>query len=129
MTKHERVIWRLREQPSSESLRQLVKDNILTKDEAREILFSIETEDNRDKKSLESEVKFLRELVEKLSNSKNQITTIIKEVEKPYYKWDWYRPYVVWCQNSDMVSTGTLTTDSSNAITYTTDNFSNIKTF
>jgi hypothetical protein len=92
--KKTQLVWRLKEQPTTESLRQLVEDKILTKEEARQILFS--SEEDRDKKSLESEIKFLRELVEKLSNSKSQIVTIIKDIGLPYKRYDWYAPYATW---------------------------------
>lgn len=96
MTK--KLIWRLREQPTAQSLQGLVDKSILTKDEAREILFSTETEEDRDKKSLESEIKFLRELVEKLSNDKNRIVEIIRETEKPIYiQQPWWNGYYTWC--------------------------------
>ena len=120
------IIWRLKEQPSSESLRELVKDGILTKEEAREILFSSQTEEDRDKKSLESEIKFLRELVEKLSNrSSTRIVEVIKEVEVPWRRWDWYRPYQIWCSGTTDLTT------TSEAVVYTNNmsNFSDIKTF
>ena len=80
-----KIVWRLKEQPTAESLQGLVERNILTKEEAREILFSSEEAEDRDKKSLESEIKFLRELVEKLSNDKSRIVEIIREAEKPIY--------------------------------------------
>ena len=56
----EELRWRLKEQPSTESLRDLVKDGILSKEEAREILFSKETEDIA---SLKKEVEVLRDVV------------------------------------------------------------------
>ena len=123
MTK--KIIWRLKEQPSSESLRELVKDGVLTKEEAREILFSSETEEDRDKESLKSEIKFLRELVEKLSASKTTIIETIREVEKPWRNYPWHNPYMVWCSGTaDMsASSGTFT------YTNTASNFSDIKTF
>jgi len=99
MTK--KKIWRLKEQPTAESLRELVKDNILTKDEARAILFSEEEQIDRDKKSLEDEIKFLRGLVEQLSKRDNtRIIETIKEIEKPWRRFDWYRPYYGWCDTS-----------------------------
>lgn len=93
MTK-EQIIWRLKEQPTSESLRQLVKDTILTKDEAREILFSKQQDKPEDSESMKSEIKFLRELVDTLS--KNQQHTIANEVIRyyPTYKqFKWIQPY------------------------------------
>ena len=82
MTK--KLIWRLGNLPTVAELQLLVNDKIITKEEQREILFKTEDAEDRDKKSLESEVKFLRELVEKLSNSK-AITIIdtIRYIEKP----------------------------------------------
>ena len=126
--------WRLKEQPSTESLRELVKDGILTKDEAREILFSSETEEDRDKKSLESEVRFLRDLVEKLSRDRTQIVEVIREIRTPYYQQPWYSPYGAWC------SSGTIglstTVGASDSLTFTTSGtntsnnaFSSISTF
>ena len=71
--------WRLSSLPTPDEVRALVIDEVITKDEAREILFSSETEQERDKKSLEAEIKFLRELVEKLSNQ--QSTKIIETIK------------------------------------------------
>jgi hypothetical protein len=138
-----KIIWRLKESPTTEKLSILVKEGILTKDEAREILFSSETEEDRDKKSLESEIKFLREIVEKLSNDKSRIVEVIREVQKPYYyTTPWYGPYQNWCYGT----TGTVNTLTGGATTTGVDltrtcsvpncvagcndiNFSDIKTF
>jgi len=137
-----KIIWRLKEQPSSESLRELVKDGILTKEEAREILFSSETEEDRDKKSLESEIKFLRDLVEKLSSNQNsRIIETIREVEVPYRRYPWYRKYDYWCSmdSNKMLcvngAAGTTTYTDTNALksflekSGSSNNFSDIKTF
>jgi hypothetical protein len=129
MTK--KIIWRLREQPTAESLRELVKDTILTKEEARQILFNYETEDERDKKSLESEIKFLREIIEKLS-TREEIIKTITIVEKPKLDTNWYKPYQIWC-NYTTPSFGTITCDANiDKLTATNtfcSNFSSIKTF
>lgn len=127
MTK--KLIWRLKESPTTEALRELVKDKILTNDEAREILFSSEEQTERDKKSLEEEIKFLRQLVEKLSQSRSQIIEVIKEVKVPYIHYQWYKPYEIWCGG-----TMTTTTDGNyyyNGTTLTTgtSNFSSVNTF
>jgi hypothetical protein len=65
---NDNLVWRLKEQPTTESLRQLVKDQILTKDEARQILFS---KDNSNDKmnALKEQVKFLEDLVKNLSTN------------------------------------------------------------
>jgi len=120
MTKITKLIWRLKEQPTTESLRELVKDKILTNEEAREILFSSEDIEDRDKKSLESEIKFLRELVEKLARSRSQIVETIREIQPFYHTYTWSQPYTVWCDTS---SNGISTTIGA------TSNFSNITTF
>jgi len=91
-----KLVWRLGNRPTVEDINTLISTTIITKDEAREILFNSETDEDRDKKSLQSEIKFLRELVQKLSTNRSQIITTIKEVEVPYKRWDWYRPYCNW---------------------------------
>ena len=134
-----KLIWRLKTLPTTEELRELVKDKIISNDEAREILFSSETEEDRDKKSLESEVRFLRELVEKLSN-RTQIVETIKEVWTPYRQYDWYRPYVTWCTTAgvtnasytaggSVLSTATAGNGQGNFLVEGSSNFSDIKTF
>ena len=111
MTK--KLIWRLSSLPSVVELRELVKDKIITQEEAREILFSSENQEDRDKKSLESEIKFLRELVETLSKNKGQIITTIKEIETPWRDYPWYSPYGFWCDNTGTQYYNTMaTTDS-----------------
>lgn len=99
--------------PSVEELRQLVTDKIISQEEMRDILFNSETEEDRDKKSLESEIRFLRELVDKLSEKRyDRVYEIIKQVETPITKWDWYRPYQVWCEaKSNPVSLTCKNTD------------------
>jgi len=132
MTTNTKIVWRLNEKPTSQSLRELVKDKILSVDEAREILFSSQTEEDRDKKSLESEIKFLRELVEKLSQNNNtKIIEVITEVEKPWKQYPWYQPYWQYCNSQNKIL------DTNSGVSYkttqlaqdSTSNFSNIKTF
>lgn len=122
--------WRLSKLPTVDELLQLVKDKIITQEEAKEILFNEQTEEDRDKKSLEAEVKFLRELVTRLSN--NQTTRIIetiKEVERPWKRWNWFGPYERWYTT---VGSGnyTLTATNANVVgSNTASDFSDIKTF
>lgn len=98
MTTKEKLVWRLGKLPSPDEVRELVKDKIITNEEAREILFSTETEDERDEKSLKSEIKFLREVIEKLSDRK-QIVNVVKEVEIRYIKQPWFQPYYYYVNN------------------------------
>lgn len=102
MTK--KTIWRLAKLPTPDEVRELVKDSIITKDEARDILIG----SGEDIKSLKEEIEFLRKLVDNLSNqlsiSRTQIVETIKYVEKPYYRYDWYQPYKVWCSTGNAMS-------------------------
>ena len=119
-----KIVWRLKEQPTSEMLRELVKDGILTKDEAREVLFSSEEQADRNIESFKSEIEFLRELVEKLSCDKGQIITTIREIEKPYNPYPWYQPYFTWCGTTDITSSSTTSSTSE-----TSCGFNSITTF
>ena len=130
MTK--KLIWRLSSLPSVVELRELVKDKIITQEEARGILFSSENQEDRDKKSLESEIKFLRELVETLSQNKGQIVKVIREIETPWRDYPWYKPYVTWYNDDGGFTATTATTNITGAGSYdytAASNFSNIKTF
>jgi hypothetical protein len=117
MTK--KLIWRLSKLPTVEELQNLVDNKVITKEDQRGILFTTEEVEERDKKSLENEIKFLKELVDKLSNKNYQpIIETIKYIEKPIYNQPWFRPYEVWC--------GTI---SDNNISNCISNFTSIKTF
>jgi len=117
----EKIVWRLKEMPTPENLRELVKDGILSKDEAREILFNLEEIGITSPKmeDLKSEIKFLRELVEKLivkQEIQGKVVEIIRESEKPYHPYPWWNPYWTW-------------TTTSNSSIGTSTNFSDIETF
>jgi hypothetical protein len=122
MTKKEELVWRLGKLPTVEEITSLINNKVITQDEAREILFNKKIEEERDIKSLETEIKFLRDLVEKLSQGRNQIVEVIKEVVKPIYiKEPWYQPYYYWCNESSSITLGVsgTTTNLSNAINCT----------
>jgi hypothetical protein len=135
MTK--KIIWRLGEKPTTKSLQELVSTGILTKDEARQVLFNETEESERTIESYQQEIKFLRELIEKLSN-KTQIIEVIKEVYKPYYGYQWCQPYYGWSTITCGTSS-TLTSIQAGDTSYgtlqgqyntpTSVNFSNIQTF
>ena len=93
--------WRLSKLPTPDEVRELVKDKILTNEEAREILFSEEIENEKSSEDLKQEIKFLKELVEKLSNNnRSQIIETIRYIEKPYNNYQWIQPYVSWCSSN-----------------------------
>jgi hypothetical protein len=91
MTK--KLVWRLGKLPSVEELRELVKDKIITQDEARGILFSSETQEEQDKKSLETEIKFLKETIENLLRGVS-VREVIREIPIYYKKYDWFLPTI-----------------------------------
>ena len=97
--------WRLTKLPTSTEVIELVKNKLISEEEAKEILFSEETEVVITEEALKSEIKFLRELVDKLS-SKSQIVETIKYIEKPYNGNGWYRPYQFWCGNLTSTTLG-----------------------
>jgi hypothetical protein len=105
-----KIIWRLSTRPTTEEVVKLLSCGVITKEESREILFTSVEEEERDKKSLESEIKFLRDLVEKLSKgSHDRIIETIREIRVPYYNQPWYQPYHVWCNSGGgVVTTGTI---------------------
>ena len=108
--KKTKIIWRLKEQPTASNLQELVKNGILTKEEAREILFSSETVEERGGDSFKAEIRFLRELVEKLAQSRSQVVEVIREIQVPYKRWDWNFPYQLWCGDIPGLSSGSTGT-------------------
>lgn len=109
--------WRMAKLPTPDDIRALVAEKILTVAEAREILISQETDEDRDKASLQDEIKFLRELVQKLSNnSRTEIVRQIEYIEKPYRKYDWWEPYKFYCTSTAGNDTLTYSTSGSNTL-------------
>lgn len=131
MTK--KIIWRLSEKPSTESLQKLVSSGILTKDEARTILFNETDESERSVESYQQEIKFLRDIIEALSK-KDKVVEIIKEYHDiyPYLTYRWYQPYYGWTTWGNATTNVCLDTSTNigGTGTYTsTQNFSDISTF
>jgi hypothetical protein len=110
-----KLVWRLGKLPSPEEVRELVKDKIITQEEAREVLFKTETEDEEKEKpkveDLKSEIKFLRELVEKLSSGSR--STLIEYIYQRPWTYPWYQPYVTWCSS---VGSGSNTLNTINSV-------------
>jgi len=140
-----KILWRLGNLPTPEEIRGLVTDGLLTKDEAREILFNEKDETKRDAESLEAEIKFLRELVQKLS-ARSTIVEQIRYIEKPYQIYPWWGQYQTYCSSGSnqlqttmagatMLNTVNLTADTmGNSAQFQAnwsapDNFTDIQTF
>ena len=88
----EKLKWRLGKLPTPDEVTKLLNEKIISKEEAREILFNLETEEDRDKKSLESEIKFLREIVQRLS-TRNHTIEVVREILPIYRNYQWTAPY------------------------------------
>ena len=142
MTK--KLTWRLGKMATPEEVLKLVNDKIITKEEARDILFNEKEETERDVKSLEDEIKFLREIVDKLSKSRTNTIDVIRSVQVPYYyNQPWYGGYATYCGTSGSIAnsgstglcsgTGSTTLGGQACQTSATiqgnSNFSDIKTF
>ncbi len=137
MTKTTKLIWRLSSLPTPSELQELVKDKIITQEEAREILFTKEDSEQRTDSSLKNEIEFLRKLVEKLSDEK-KICETIKIIEKPYRVYPWYNYYASWTTEPVTITTPNYymtTATSGTSAMYTSSgvhnsgSFSSIKTF
>jgi len=118
---------------------------LITKEEAKKILFNSEIEETGGGENLKSEIKFLRELVEKLSKgTRTELIETIRYVDKPYYQYPWWKQYEVWCGGSFTTTTNltngtyaTYTAGTNNLVaggvnsTISNDqgDFSSIKTF
>lgn len=123
MTKKTTLKWRLGKLPTSNEVIDLVTTKVITQEEAREILFSSSEEDTE---SLKSEIKFLRELINKLS-TQTKIVENIRYIERPYYQYPWWGQYSTYCNGIHGIAgnntmylngiSGTTTTGSSNLTT------------
>lgn len=98
MTKTKILKWKLSEKPTSENVRGLVKDGIITLEEARKIILDFGEVSSSDIEAIKDEIALLRKLVLELSSNSNRPYEIIKIIERevPYYK-PYYNPYTVWC--------------------------------
>lgn len=86
--------WRLKDLPDAVDVAELVDKKVITPEEARQLLFNEGKDEGKKIKELEEEVKFLRELCDKLAAKSNGWTTVIKEIQKytPHYP-VWYTSY------------------------------------
>lgn len=106
--------WRLAELPTAGEVAELVDSEVLTKEEAREILFTESSSSDEKVKALEEQVEFLQDLVSRLASRGN--TTFV-----PYTR-TITTPAVYWSSTSRVLNDSglTLTTGSSNGSgTYT----------
>ena len=84
--------WRLSKLPTVDELLKLVSDKVITQEEAKEVLFNKETESERDIESYKQEIKFLKEVIEKLGD-RSAIIQVVKEYVPHYINTPFYQPY------------------------------------
>lgn len=110
--------WRLAEKPTAQSLQDLVKSQIITKEEARQILLDEGEYTSKDLQEIKDEIALLRKLVLETNNGYSVIKIIEREVPtwKPY--WTWTNPYLTYCSsNSNVLGVnGTTTLEGTNII-------------
>jgi hypothetical protein len=90
-----KLIWRLSSLPTPTELTLLVEKELITREEAREILINEKDVTEPKSDELKSEIEFLRKLVEKLSS--NQTSKVIEYIQTYPSIRPWYQPYVTWC--------------------------------
>ena len=106
--------WRLSELPTAGEVAELVDSDVLTKEEAREILFTESSSSDEKVKALEEQVEFLQDLVSRLASRSS--TTFV-----PYSR-TITTPAIYWSNTSRILNDSglTLTTGSSSGSgTYT----------
>jgi hypothetical protein len=115
--------WRLTKLPTVDEITTLLKEKIISQEEAKDILFNKETETDRDIESYKQEIKFLKEVIEKLGDRK-AIIQVVKEYVPHYISQPFYEPY--WTYTTTGTS-GTMYLDcSGNSTTSSNCSFSSI---
>jgi hypothetical protein len=87
--------WRLSKLPTVDEITTLLEKKIITQDEAKEILFNKETTEERDIESYKQEIKFLKEIIEKLGD-RSTIVQVVKEYVPHYITQPFYQPYLLY---------------------------------
>lgn len=95
--------WRLKEPFSPADVVHLVEKDLITKEEAKQLLFN-ETDEAppTDFENLAAEVKLLREMVLSLASAKSPVMVVDKYKQYPFYS-----PYQVW-YNSCVSGSGAI---------------------
>lgn len=92
MTKKE-LKWRLSDLPTASEVADLVEQEIITKDEAREILFNEQEPEKSSKevKALKEQIKFLNQVIEAISQRRSEVITVYSTFY-PYWYWPSRQP-------------------------------------
>lgn len=86
--------WRLTELPTAGEVAELVDSEVITKEEARDILFNEKDNETAQVDELKRQLEFLQSIIENLS--KGNRTTITYTPQLPQYNY-WKSSPVVWC--------------------------------
>jgi hypothetical protein len=93
MTKNTKnLTWRLEKLPTASEIADLVEAEVITKEEAREIMFGAAESDKEKIKAQEELIKFLQGLVETLAKERGKSTTTFV----PYTRTIEYKPSATW---------------------------------
>lgn len=105
MKKNEKTLnWRLSELPTAGEVAELVDSGVITKEEAREILFSEASSSDEKVKALEEQLEFLQGLVKTLSENRG-INTFVP------YRQTIHTPNIYWAStNKALADSGFVTT-------------------
>lgn len=115
MTKEDQksLKWRLAKAPTREDVTTMLDKGIITKEEAKELLFNL-TDEKEENKVLKEQIEFLKGVIEKLSNNQ-PAQTVIQHVHdwRPHVMTVPYRPYwISTTGGSGMLKSATYTSNS-----------------
>lgn len=118
MTK-KNLIWRLKDKPSVEDVTELLKEQVVTKEEARDLLFNEAGSDSEKLRDLKKQVEYLEDLVKELSKSRVQNYPVVTPayVEKWIERKHWEPSWIYY--SSNVSSTGSTFTNNTSIGDYT----------
>lgn len=112
-----KLVWKFKDLPSAEAVSSLVKENVITPEEARSILFREEVKRSDEVEALQEMVKTLSEMVKDLMSRSQSVTLVpyTKVVTVPRR----YEPYWINAVGSTGGITMSSTSGTSGNTTYT----------
>lgn len=120
-----KLTWRLASKPSLDDVTTLLEKEVITKDEARQMLFS-EVDRNGQIKALEEQVEFLKDIIDRLSKQPAQTVWHYVQAYAPQRQWNtvgYISPSVLCAAVGKLADSSTSQT-LSNGTTLTTYNLS-----
>lgn len=95
--------WRLSKAPTLEDVQSMLKDDIIDKEEARQMLFSTAEQTSEREEALKEQIKFLEKVIEKLTEPKLSVTT----TWPPSYTVTPNYPVKYWVTSGNSIGNGT----------------------